>query len=330
MELNDMSLQLALEELEIYELKNLTKDYIKKKYYKMALKYHPDKNKDKNATNKFKKIVESYEYLINVLNDTEEDMLHVNTNINTNSFEPFVSSFSSEETKLYTNILTTFVTSLLKGSYNEIFTNIIKEIVVGYNVLTLTYLEKIFADLDKQKSIDMYNLLNKYKDIFYIKEETLEFVSLIIKEKYKNDQIFILRPLLKDLVNNNIYKLYVDNELYLVPLWHNELYFDAPDGSEIIVLCQPLLPDFITIDENNNIYITKNIDTCNELVELIKNDGFVSIDVGEKCLSIPISHLYIKKEQLYRLKGQGISQISEKDMYNVSCKSDIIIKFLLV
>ena len=37
---------------------------IKKKYKFMALKYHPDKNKSINATNKFNEIKDAYEYLM--------------------------------------------------------------------------------------------------------------------------------------------------------------------------------------------------------------------------------------------------------------------------
>jgi len=115
----------------------------------------------------------------------------------------------------------------------------------------------------------------------------------------------------------------------LVPLWHNELYFDAKDGTEIIVLCQPVLPESVTIDENNNIYVKKEINIKTELTELI-NNKFVSIELGEKWISIPISTLYIKQQQIYRLKGQGMSQIIEKDIYNISMKGDIIVSFLLV
>jgi len=135
---------------------------------------------------------------------------------------------------------------------------------------------------------------------------------------------------LKDIMDSNIYKLYVDDQLYLVPLWHTELYFDAPNGSEIIVLCQPVLTEFVSIDENNNIYITKHINAQDELIDLIFNDKFVSIEVGDKWLSIPVSQLQMKKKQLYKLKGQGIAQINEKDMYNASIKSDIIIHFIIV
>jgi hypothetical protein len=287
----------------------------------MALKWHPDKNEnDPNATNKFQKIVAAYDYL----------SIELTTESNTNTFDPFVSSFASKDSKIYVDLLNTFISSLFKGSYNILLNSIIKEIVMGYNALSLAYLQKIFADLDKQKALDIYHLLYKYKDILYINDKTLELVSSIIEEKYKNDKVFILKPVLKDLMDNNIYKLYVEDQLYLVPLWHSELYFDAPNGSEIVVLCQPVINDDCTIDENSNIYISKQISITNELPDLILNDKFVSIEVGEKWLSIPVAQLYMKKEQLYRFKGQGIAQISEKDIYNVSTKADIIVKILLV
>lgn len=318
----EINIQLALEELEINELTNLDAEYIKKQYHKLALKWHPDKNADKEfATQKFQKISEAYEYLSSELHFIDDNDLS----------EPFVSSFDSKESKIYVNLLSTFISSLLSGSYssNELFANIIKDIVIGYKGLTLSYLQTTFSELDKQTVIEVYNFLYKYKSILYISDDILELVSLIIKEKCKNDRVYILRPLLKDVIENNIYKLYVDEQLYLVPLWHNELYFDAPDGSEIIVLCQPLLNDSVSIDENNNISVTKVIHTS-ELIDLINNNKFVSIEVGEKWLSIPVSHLYMKKEQLYRFKGQGISQIYDASMYNVSVKSDIIVTILLV
>jgi len=323
-----LNIQKALDELDIsldnIELTKLNHEYIKKKYHKLALKWHPDKNNEVYAKEKFQKISEAYEYLTNELYILNSDMDYSNTS------DEFVSSFYSKESKIYIDILSNFISSLLKGSYSEVLTNIIKEISLGYETITLTYLRKKFEQLDKQKSIELYKLLYKYKDILYISNEILELVSLIIKEKYKNDRVFILKPTLKDMIDHNIYKLYVDNLLYIVPLWHNELYFDAPDGSEIIVLCEPNLPSNISIDENNNIYYEKYIKIDSELSDLIKNNKCVSINLEEKWFSIPLNKLYIRQEQLYRFKYQGIAQISEKEIYNINSKSDMIVKIILV
>ena len=327
---NKMNILKAFDELNIniseIELTNVDQEYIKKKYHKLALKWHPDKNKKIYAKEKFLKISEAYDYLLNEL--------HIINSNNLTKDQDILKTFVSLESKNYIDILSNFVSSLFsetkKETYNDLFLNIIKEISLGYDVITLTYLRKKFEELDKQKAIELYQLLYKYKHILYISNEILELVSLIIKEKYKNDRIFILKPSLKDIIEHNIYKLYVDKELYLVPLWHNELYFDSPNGSDIIVLCQPKLPSNINIDENNNIYYEIFIQIESELSNLIKNDKFVSIELGDKWFSIPLNKLHLKEEQLYIFKGQGISQILENNIYNVNIKSDIIIKIILI
>jgi len=319
-----MDIKQALEILEIdlnsVKLTNLTHEYLRKKYHKLALINHPDKNGD---TVKFQQINEAYEYLskeLHIINGFK------NVSSNTSQFPYSTTGEGLSSSNRYIYFLSVFIESIIQGNYKDVIKSVIKEIVTGYKQLSL---EKIFEELDKDSALEVYSFICKYKHILYISNETLEFVSLLINQKYKNDRVFILNPSLRDLLENNIFKLYVDDRLYLVPLWHNELYFDSPEG-DIIVICNPELPTNILLDEDNNIYIEKEINASTELLDLIKNNGFVSLTIGEKSFSIPVSQLCMKKDQIYKMKGQGISQVSENDIYNVSCRSDIIVKIRIV
>jgi len=316
-----MDIQQAFDILEIdlktIKLTNLTYEYIRKKYHKLALINHPDK---RGNTVKFQQINEAYEYLLKELPKI--------SGFNSKTNEPFVSSSEGiAPTNRYKYLLTCFIEGIVKGNYKEIIKRVINEIVSGYKQISL---ETIFEELDKDSALEVYSFICKYKHILYVGEDILEFVSLLIKQKYKNDRVFILNPSIKDLVENNIFKLYVDDKLYLVPLWHNELYFDSPDG-DIIVLCNPDLPSNITIDEDNNIYFETEINSKDRnLLDITTNNQFVSLSISDRLFSIPMNQLYIKREQIYILKCQGISQILENDIYNVSCKSDIIVKIRIV
>ena len=330
-----MDLNKALLILEIGELTNLTEEYIKKKYHKLALINHPDKNGNSlESTNKFQEINEAYDFLLKELHT-------INRSPN-NYSDAFVSSNQpGESNSKYIYLLSLFINSIIEGSNEwnkETIKNIIKEIVILNGTISL---ERIFDNLDKDSSLEVYSFICKYKHILYISNETLEFVSSLIKKKYKNDRVFILNPSITDLLESNIFKLHVDDQLYLVPLWHNELYFDAKslDNGEIIVLCNPELPENMTIDEDNNLHVLLELDGL-YLLDLIKKDqgstsqfaqgsaetAFVSLLIGTRDFSIPLNKLYMKREQIYRFIKQGIANVIENDMYNVSSKSDIIVK----
>ena len=63
-----------------------TDDMVKKKYKKLALKYHPDKNTSDDASEKFAKISQAYENIINkkpnINNINRENVFNVNINSN--------------------------------------------------------------------------------------------------------------------------------------------------------------------------------------------------------------------------------------------------------
>ena len=163
--------------------------------------------------------------------------------------------------------------------------------------------------------------------MFHLNDEILEKIRGIVLAKYNNVEIYKLNPSLNDLLNNNIYKLYVNNDLFLVPLWHSELYFEK-SGQEIIVFCEPELPNNIKIDEDNNIYTEVSVTFAN-LFELInQEDAELKIHIGENIFFVKLSNLFIKKEQFFKIKKKGITQIKEENIYDISDKSDIVVKII--
>lgn len=313
-----MNYKLAFEILEIneYEIdyKDITLDYIRKKYHKLALEHHPDKNGSSLDSNeKFKRINEAYEYL-------KREIKEIN-----NSVEDFNNDDAEgEPTDIYKDLLGLFVKGVLDGKYTELFSDIVNDIVIGCKKVSL----KLFEDLDKETLITLYTFLSKYRNVLHITDVILEQIRDILVIKYNDVEVYKLNPSINDLLNNNLYKLRVDDELYLVPLWHNELYFDGKNKKEIIVLCDPELPKNIRIDDDNNIYMDYNIN-INEIVDLIKDNGMLYAYIGELELIIPISHLFMKSEQQYRVKSRGLTKIKE-DIYDVSEKADIILKIRII
>jgi preprotein translocase subunit Sec63 len=104
-----MDLNKALLILEIEQLTNLTDEYIKKKYHKLALINHPDKNGNSlESTNKFQEINEAYDFLLKEL--------HIINKPNT-----FVSSSESKETNSkYVYLLSLFISSIIEGWNKDI------------------------------------------------------------------------------------------------------------------------------------------------------------------------------------------------------------------
>jgi hypothetical protein len=309
-----MNLQDAMEifNITVDEINKITLEYLKKRYHKLALLNHPDKNSNTTlATEHFQRINEAYDILkreISIINGLAKD--------------------DEDDTKTplstaYTYILNLFIDGLLKGTYNEIISSIIKNIVNGYATISL----KLFEDLDKERALSVYNFIFKYKSILHINDETLDTVKEIILEKYSGIQIYILNPSINDLLNNNVYKLIVEGQKYFVPLWHNELYFDGL-ADDIIVKCIPDLPENISIDEDNNLFVVHTVSFTFSL--FIQNS--IVVLIGNKSFDIPIDKLFCKMSQIYIFKNAGISQVIENnnikndDIYNVDNRGDVIIQ----
>lgn len=307
-----MNYKTAFEILEIdmsdKKYNDITLEYLKKQYHKLALQNHPDKNNNtKSSKEKFQVINEAYEYLKKEINFKENDEKTTST--------------------VYVDILQSFLSEIFAGKYNDKFYEIIKKIIVK------KIPNKLFKELNKEMAFDIYNFLSKYKNILYISQELLDNLMEIVKKKYEDVmEYYKLNPSIDDLFENNVYKLYVNEQLFLVPLWHNELYFESSEANnfkEIIVSCEPELSKNINIDENNNLVVKIEFNLI-DLPNLILNDEKIFFNIGKKEFYLPVNKLYMKKNQYYRIKNEGLSKINENDIYDVSSKSDIIVNIDLI
>ena len=295
------------------DFKDITLDYLKKKYHKLALQNHPDKNGNTPESNeKFRMINEAYDFLKNEIKYLNHDTFD-NKNDDTSTVP------------LYFEILQIFMRSMMESKYNDIISQLVNDIVMGCQKISL----KLFDNLDKDMSVGVYVFLSKYRSVLHLDEDILEAVRKIVIQKYDNVEIYKLNPSINDLLNNNLYKLFVNEQLYLVPLWFNEVYFDG-SGNEIIVLCEPELDKNVKIDDDNNIYIElQYFSKLDTLFELLKNDNDITFNLGDKIFTIPLSNLFMKREQFYRIKNAGLSKVND-DIYNVTEKADIIVKILFM
>jgi len=313
-----MNLNKALDILEI-NMKDPIKNkelslYIKKQYHTLALQHHPDKNGNSvESCEKFKEIVEAYEYAKREIQYTQEQ-------------EEQEEERNNYTVNDYTSLLKKFIEDLLKSEKTEYVMNMITEIVTGCKKITW----KLFESLDKESTLHIYSFLSKYKNILYIHQDTLDAIKEIVIKKYANDEVYILNPSLEDLLENMVYKLQVREKVYYVPLWHDEVYFDDEftDGEEekkeIIVKCIPELPDTISINDNQDIIVDIEIPFD---VSLLEQKSKVIL-LGKKTFEIPFNKLSLQRSQLFILHHCGISKVFEKDIYNVEERGSIIFKIV--
>jgi hypothetical protein len=263
----------------------------------MALKYHPDKNDSKGAKEHFILIKEAYEFL--------------------------KGSQCCEDEHDYSFILKNFINSLMDGELNKsVIFEIIKKVINICDENSIKLLEKIDKHLLKR----IYEIMLLYKDVFHVSIDFLEKVNDIIKMKYNNDERIIIHPLLDDLFENNLYKLAVDDEIYIVPLWHHHLVYDSKKNEkEMYVDCYPILQDNIFIDDDNNIHISME----KSIIDIWNNDTF-DFDLGSRHFYFKREMLHMKKYQKQIFYNEGIPIVNMFDIYDVTKKSNIILHITIL
>ncbi len=286
-----MNYNKACNYLEFKKNDEINENTIKKQYRLLALTYHPDKNKSPDAKKKFQLINEAYQYLL--------------------SYEGFNNSNDINEND-YSNILYYFLNSIISEE-----NNFMHVIINKVNSLCEDKAIEYIKTLDITLLFKIYDILFKYKNAFHMKPHFIDEVRKIIKEKTKNDEKIILNPKLTDLFEEQVYKLKVQEQLFFIPLWHDELIYDL-SGTNLYVNCEPILPENVEIDNQNNIYVTKEY----TLNEIWNND---KLDIQFNNIIINTRNLLIRNKQTIRYKNCGIPRINTKNPFDASKKSDIFV-----
>jgi curved DNA-binding protein CbpA len=307
---------------------------LKKRYRIMALRLHPDKNGNTlEATAAFQELNAAYR----ALSDNEEEKEE-----------------EKEETETYSHIFINFIKSLFrKGNQGNQGNQGKDASAAGVTPLLLELLHRIVHDyasvsvnaaldsLDPSVLFQIYEALERYNAAVSMDARIFEDVMRILREKMQQNNIIILKPSLKDLIQNNISVLKYEGHTFYVPLWHSELHYrietDNPDSPldrpldsssssrQLIVKCMPDLPAHMTIDANNELHV----DVRADIKDLLHSSGeALRIPLYDsECLELPVRDLRLVARQTLHLANNkfGISLICSSDIYEVKNKAPIYV-----
>lgn len=298
-----MNVQIALSKLKLdnkYNIKNiteLTNVELKRSYHIMALNYHPDKNKEINAKERFQEIGEAYTFLHNIINS------NIN-NIYENNTEEDI--YDTPYTDLMINLLKMLLSKPDSGEINKFQKKCIE--------YTNKLLDQLFDKINLNVLEDIYKFV--VKNSMGLSEDMINVIKDLINKKLMKYNMYIITPSLDNIMKSEIFKLEIEEDIVYVPLWHQEMVYE-----NILIKIQPLLPDNITIDEYNNMHI-KYEERFINLLNLIKEDiKFIEINNYK----VYLEDLRFKKIQVIILKNEGIPLVNTNDILDNKTKGNVLI-----
>jgi hypothetical protein len=325
MKISEALVILNIKNYNMYNIHNISLNELKKYYHIQCLIYHPDKNNIcENSTLLFQNINSAYNVLKDIIStdddhdndDDDNDDNDANDDGKTNNYNDLLVTFLNFIIKYYSNndALTGFKDDITKFKHNA---NIhIKAIITSlFDNFSIVILEDLYCYILKYNKLKSHeNTENNENNIY---NAIIEIIKTILEEKLSNHSIYILTPKLTNLLNSDVYKLEINDVIVYIPLWHNEMKFENN-----IIKIEPLLDDTITIDEHNNIHYTY-YNNFNNIIELLKSNSNIFIDLVDQTIEININDLKFSKYQVYNVKHKGIPKINTLNLLDNSNKGDI-------
>jgi hypothetical protein len=302
----------------MYNIHNISLNELKKYYHIQCLIYHPDKNNIcENSTLLFQNINSAYNVLKDIISTDDNDDNHDNDNDSkTNNYNDLLVTFLNFIIKYYSNndALTGFTDDITKFKHNA---NIhIKAIITSlFDNFSIVILEDLYCYLLKYNKLKSHENTENTENNIY--NTIIDIIKTILEEKLSDHSIYILTPKLTNLLNSDVYKLEINDVIVYIPLWHNEMKFENN-----IIKIEPLLDDTISIDEHNNIHYTY-YNNFNNIIELLKSNSNIAIDLADQTIEININDLKFSKYQVYNVKHKGIPKINTLAILDNSNKGDI-------
>lgn len=237
--------------------KNSSKKEIKKAFRKLAMKYHPDKNKDVNAEENFKEINEAYEVLSNDAKRQKYDQFGHSAFDSSSGFEGFSQGFSNfSDFGDFEDIISSFFYGKRKSNMPKKGDDYQMKTIISFE-------ESVFGKTIEQK-------LDKYESGLKINKK----IEIQIPKGIKNGQQIILRefggPGINGGASGDLYIFVYVKENNLYKRNNNDILINVP-VSFFDVLSERIIkvPTPYGIEE---IKLNSNLEYGD--TRIIKNKGF--------------------------------------------------------
>lgn len=299
---------------------------LKKRYHILALKLHPDKNGNTvEATAAFQRLNAAYRLLL----------LEVDLNGDASKMH------ADEDSHSYSNIFMNFIKSLFSKKHksendedsrvNPILMDLLHRIVNDYASVSVNLL---LDTLDPTMLFQLYETLEQYNAAVRMDDGIFDEITRVIREKMQKNNFIILKPSLKDVIQNNISVVQFEGQTFYVPLWHSELHYriesEYDASKQLIVKCMPELPEHMSIDANNELHI----DVRADIKELLnRGSGVLRIPLYDsEFVEVQVRELHLMSRQTIVLRNNkyGISLICSTNIYDVANKAPICVHVHLV